>query len=224
MLIAEQQRLLFVHNPKAAGTAVKQALAKALKLDRVAAVREFGMGEHLPLLDIAWQLRGYRVDLTGFLILGVLRDPLERLASFWRFGRAPTADGIGSRIAKGLGHLGLSERAMTAMVERVQHYSLERWVRWSIDMTWCPWAELKGGPSVIERPQMSWFSGDRERPLLFRFDRLGDLVAFLAKARGIEIALGRENESGAEQPEFTRWVVEWARETYADDYEAFKDF
>lgn len=218
MLIDERRKLLFVHNPKAAGTAVKQALATALGIDRVAALKRYGLGEHLPLAAAVWHLRANGIGLDGYLIVGVLRDPLERLASFWRFGRMTTNDGKGSRITRGLAHLDLSERAAQQMIERVRAYSLERWVRWCIAMSWCPWAEIRSDCSVIERPQLWWFTAEDLSVRLFR--SVGDLAAFLAKARGIETVPGRENESGGEQPEFTRWVVDWARETYADDYEA----
>lgn len=215
MLLAPDHGLLFIHCPKCAGTSIKVALAAALGIDRPAILRAYGLAEHGTLAEARERLpAGLWKRLT---VIGTMRDPLQRLASFWRFGRAAGPDG--SRAFKGFGGRRLPPDTAREVAALAEVADLEDWVALCCRWNWDPWWQTRRpGRSVIERAQAEWF-GDWDKPVeLFDTARLGELEAWLA-LRGIEVRFGGENESAGPVPEIGPKVRAWAADVYARDYQ-----
>jgi len=211
MLLAPDHGLLFIHNPKAAGTSIKTALEESLGIDRNAILMAHGLAEH----HTAGEARALLpADLWGRLtVFGTVREPLERLMSFWRFSRTVTAKDDHSW--KGLPRERLTARAALKLGRQGRALEFEDWIRWALAWSWDPWIYTRHpGRSVILRSQIEWFDGADAR--LFRSDDLTGLAAWLAGC-GIEVTFGRENATGGEVPRVSAWVREFVDDVYARD-------
>lgn len=97
MIICHSHKFIYVHPPKTAGTAVSTALG-ALCTDHDAQIGDWpgasygkipalkGIGKHAPLAAITPLALG--VDLADYLVVLSVRNPWDRLASFYHWARA----------------------------------------------------------------------------------------------------------------------------------------
>lgn len=81
MIVNHEQRFVFVHIPKVAGTSIRSALRKVDGCHRP----EWATTKHLPAEDIISRHRDHGIDVSGYLFFGFVRNPWDRFASLHRY-------------------------------------------------------------------------------------------------------------------------------------------
>lgn len=166
--------LLFVHNPKTAGTSLLAALEAGLPGPvRTAGVRELGTWH--PHLDLAL---GYACGVLGRRpqdfrhVVASIRDPLEREVSMYVYYREHLAKDPESPA-------NLNDPAQTRAVEKAAELDFPRWVEWLC---------AEHGGSDIWRSRLFYEHGDGRRPerlRLLRAERLDEDLRGLFEAMGL---------------------------------------
>ncbi len=168
MLIFWDQRLVFLATPKTGSTAIEAALQPlaAVTVERPPVMK------HTPAYRYHRFLAPYLERASGgarFTTVALMREPLDWLRSWYRFRQRDDVEG--------------TERSSTGM-------SFEAFVEAYMQ---------KPRPPVADIGAQSRFLSDRSGGLgvdhLFRYEELGDFLAFLEDRLGCEVVLPRVNVS-----------------------------
>lgn len=100
MIICPNQKFVFVHIPKCAGTSIRTQIVKCdpdhISLGRVQKHPVLGAIDygHIPLVQLREHFPEYYADLVQFTSYAVVRDPLERFGSalrqvLWQYEKRP---------------------------------------------------------------------------------------------------------------------------------------
>ena len=116
MIISSGRRYIFVHAPKTGGTAMALALeARAMKDDifagdtpkakaRTARLKDIGTKKKLTKHSMLAELDGYLSpeDLRGYFVFTLVRNPWDRMVSYYHWLRDQTFDHPAVILSKGL--------------------------------------------------------------------------------------------------------------------------
>lgn len=201
MFIDPATPIIFIHNPKAAGTSVRMALEQATGIGQATAKikydDQFRVSVHSFATAIRAHPRASPVWDDAFKF-GIVRNPWDRVASFWFYsqtmlhGMTVLRHGLqrGTRRHQNRAYAGLESRGERAF---------EFWLtRWADQNRWSPWEYVGGGKGVLAYDQLSWFT-DQEGGLivdrLYRTDELHRLEADLSDRYDRPIKLQVQNQT-----------------------------
>lgn len=166
MLVSFQHRLAILAMPKCASTAMEKALASRMDL----VLRGHPGIKHMRLRGFERFIRPYLASLTDapFEVISAFREPEDWLRSWWRYRRRDAIAG--------------SENSTRGI-------SFAEFVALYID----------GAQKPADIGRQGQFIADRDGRVgvdrLFRYDRMDDMVDYVAERLGCEIRLERSNES-----------------------------
>lgn len=233
MFLDTDRNILFIHNPKAAGTSIRTALAEAqdpakrattgsarfkIKHDGAWRVSTHSFASRLRLHP---RIRDHYRDLFTF---GVVRNPWERAVSLWEYGKQV----ISGQTVLRAGLQGITEaeknRAYNECVKLGFEYFL---IEFCDRYRWNPWDYL--GPEaiggVLEFNQMDWFQQDSEDIVsrIYRMDNLSELEEDLTKRLGQTVKFDVVNATAHAryQKYYSGGTREWISRRFARDIERF---
>ncbi len=185
-------RIIFIHNPRAAGTSIRRALLKGLNPN-----------EHIPFPgnlpsstshnqkhSFAWmtQMRLERNIWKDRYKFAVVRNPYDRLVSFYGlFRKAHTGAKMDQAKDEHKFHKffaafdsrdfnALSKQQMRKAYRGAMNLSFKDWLKFCDFHNWNNCRYLDGVRPIIRIPQVTWFDGlDR----VFRFEDMKEIRAFL---------------------------------------------
>lgn len=184
-------RLVLLSVPKTGTTALEEALAPHAQL----ILRARPEIKHLTLRQYHAGIEPLLQAIPGppFRTVGVVREPLSWLGSWYRYRARPQLDG---------------QPNSTAGIE------FERFVNDYLSPGKRPRHAALGRQSAFLRPPQGRGGPD----LLFRYEAMGALVGFLESALGVPLALGRANVSPPGDLRLGEETAAAFRAALAEDY------
>lgn len=169
MLVSHSRRLLFIHVPKTGGMSMRGALKKVCD-----DLEDVSKSRHHPLEAV---LRDYP-DLRDYFIAGFVRNPWDRLVSWWAM-----VDAAANR-PEGHPHREFLQRPIWQHIAKYPDF--ESFV-----------LDLENGPPRLRRPQIEYLSTeDREADFIGRTEEMErDVARLLERIGATAVEVPRWNTS-----------------------------
>lgn len=231
MFIDIDNGILFVQNPKAAGTSIREALAAYKGVDktfnkyRIKHDHDNKVGSH----SFAYRLRSHPMiadhydDMFSF---GVVRNPWERAVSLWEWSKL--VDGGQTFLRHGMWNL--ADRKKDQACNEAVRKGFEWWLTfWVSRYEWNPFEYIgvKGAGAIFEFNQSDWFedkAGQQIVTKIYRMDQLAKLEVDLSKRLGMPIKFEKTNvtEHGPYRKYYNDDTRKWIAEHFAKDINQHK--
>ncbi len=239
MFLDTDRNILFIHNPKAAGTSIRTALVETqdnarlgvkpkrantgsarfkIKHDDVWRVSTHSFASRLMLHP---RIRDHYRDLFTF---GVVRNPWDRAVSLWEYGKQV----ISGQAVLRAGLRGVTEVEKNRAYNECVEFGFEYFLTEFCDRyRWNPWDYLgpEGVGGVMDFNQVDWFKHGSEEIVsrIHRMDNLPELEEALTKRMGqtVEFDVINATDHARYSKYYSGETKRWIERRFARDIARF---
>ena len=239
MFLDTDRNILFIHNPKAAGTSIRTALVETQDNTRLGInVKRANTGSARFKIkhDDAWRvsthsfasrlrlhprIRDHYRDLFTF---GAVRNPWDRAVSLWEYGRQV----ISGQTVLRAGLRGMTEVEKNRAYNECVKFGFEYFLTEFCDLyRWNPWDYLgpEGIGGVLDFNQIDWFKHGSEEIVsrIHRTDNLPELEEDLTKRMGqtVQFNVINATDHAPYQQYYSGETKRWIARRFARDIARF---
>lgn len=225
--------VLFVHNPRAAGTAVRLALCsykgEPQAISRKGTKIKYDRFNRVSVHSFARDLRRHpKLDkFDSYWRFGVIRDPWARAVSLYQYCQEQVSP-LGESYMR-VGLWDMSERDKNRAIAELDGKPFSWWLTtWCDRHKWSPWQYIGDEKGVFRYDQLSWFTDKDGSDLvheIYRCEHLSSLRRRLSKKLRTQIEIKPVNYSTADTDDYADWYDDEARafieERFARDIKRF---